>query len=199
MAELSDPNSIRMSYEGNLNPVQISSSRARQTPMGTTFPEQLKAGMAATGNALGSGLSAAGYSLPGAAVLTAAVSKMGTSLDSSSGALSTAPNSTGISVTAGGSGIGSLGSSSGALNTTSSGTNFLNSASGSTTAGTTGGTSSQQLLAATQQMQELNQVFNLQYLQLQENQQSESRQYTALSNIMKTKSDTAKNSLSNLK
>lgn len=66
----------------------------------------------------------------------------------------------------------------------------------SSTGSTTG---SQQLLNATAQLQELNQDFNLQYLNLQENQQAESRQYTALSNVSKTKSDTAKNSLSNVK
>jgi len=48
-------------------------------------------------------------------------------------------------------------------------------------------------------MMEMNQVFNLQYLMLQQNIQAENRQYTTLSNIMKTKHDAAKNALSNLK
>ncbi|KAK3629305.1 hypothetical protein LTR56_013036 [Elasticomyces elasticus] len=43
-----------------------------------------------------------------------------------------------------------------------------------------------------------NQTFNLQYLQLQENQQVENRQFTAVPNVSKTKHDTAKNALSNL-
>jgi hypothetical protein len=64
---------------------------------------------------------------------------------------------------------------------------------------TTGTTSADRLMAASQQMQEMNQEFNLQYLNLQENMQADSRQYTALSNVSKTKSDTAKNSLSNVK
>jgi len=55
------------------------------------------------------------------------------------------------------------------------------------------------MMMATQQMQEMNQTFNLQYLQLQEKMQAENRQYTALSNVMKAKHDTAKNALSNLK
>jgi len=42
-------------------------------------------------------------------------------------------------------------------------------------------------------------MFNLQYLQLQEKMQADNCQYTALSNIMKTKHDTVKNALSNLK
>jgi hypothetical protein len=41
--------------------------------------------------------------------------------------------------------------------------------------------------------------FNLQYLQLQSQMQSENRSYTAVSNIMKTKHDTVKNSISNIR
>ena len=41
--------------------------------------------------------------------------------------------------------------------------------------------------------------FNLQYLQLQSQMQHENREYTALSNIMKTKHDTVKNSISNVR
>jgi len=63
----------------------------------------------------------------------------------------------------------------------------------------TSSTSSQQLLNATYNMQEMNQEFNLQYLNLQQSVQADSRQFTALSNVSKTKSDTAKNSLSNVK
>jgi hypothetical protein len=54
-------------------------------------------------------------------------------------------------------------------------------------------------MMATREMQEMNQMFNLQYLQLQQKIQGENRQFTALSNVMKTKHDTAKNALSNLK
>ena len=58
---------------------------------------------------------------------------------------------------------------------------------------------SQSLMAATQQMQETQMSFNLQYLQLQNQMQNENRQYTAVSNIMKTKHDTVKNSISNIR
>lgn len=83
-----------------------------------------------------------------------------------------------------------------ATTSTATGTS-ANSVDGISSSGST--SSSQQLLNATAQLQELNQDFNLQYLNLQENQQAESRQYTALSNVSKTKSDTAKNSLTNVK
>lgn len=63
-----------------------------------------------------------------------------------------------------------------------------------------GGSDSQnQLLAATKQMQETQMSFNLQYLQLQSQMQQENRSYTAVSNIMKTKHDTVKNSISNIR
>jgi hypothetical protein len=55
------------------------------------------------------------------------------------------------------------------------------------------------LLAATQQMQEAQLSFNLQYLQLQTQMQNENRSYTTVSNIMKTKHDTVKNSISNIR
>ena len=64
----------------------------------------------------------------------------------------------------------------------------------------TGGSDSQnQLMAATKQMQETQMSFNLQYLQLQSQVQNENRSYTAVSNIMKTKHDTVKNSISNIR
>jgi septal ring factor EnvC (AmiA/AmiB activator) len=61
------------------------------------------------------------------------------------------------------------------------------------------GTSQSELLNATKQMQETQMSFNLQYLQLQSQMQHENRSYTAISNIMKTKHDTVKNSISNVR
>jgi hypothetical protein len=55
------------------------------------------------------------------------------------------------------------------------------------------------LLDATKQMQEMQMSFTLQYLQLQNQMQNENRSYTAVSNIMKTKHDTVKNSISNVR
>ena len=62
----------------------------------------------------------------------------------------------------------------------------------------TGNTDSS-LINATKQLQETNLSFNLQYLQLQSQMQQENRSYTAVSNIMKTKHDTVKNSISNVR
>ncbi len=55
------------------------------------------------------------------------------------------------------------------------------------------------LLEATQQMAEIQMSFNLQYLQLQNSMQNENRQFTMVSNIMKTKHDTVKNTISNIR
>lgn len=56
-----------------------------------------------------------------------------------------------------------------------------------------------QMFNATKQLQELNQSFNLQYLMLQQDMQSENRRWTTLSNVMKTKHDTAKNAINNVR
>ena len=55
------------------------------------------------------------------------------------------------------------------------------------------------LMSATKNMQEMNQSFNLQYLQLQQDMQSQNRQFTLVSNIMKVKHDTAKNAINNVR
>jgi len=59
--------------------------------------------------------------------------------------------------------------------------------------------SREQLSQAAKQMQETQMSFNQQYLQLQSQMQRESRSYTAVSNIMKTKHDTIKNSINNIR
>ena len=56
-----------------------------------------------------------------------------------------------------------------------------------------------QLLVATKQMQEIQMSFNQQYLQLQMQMQRENRSYTSVSNIMKTRHDTVKNSIGNIR
>jgi hypothetical protein len=53
--------------------------------------------------------------------------------------------------------------------------------------------------APTRQMQESQVSFSLQYLQLQNAAQNQNRQHTMVSDIMKTKHDTVKNSISNIR
>lgn len=49
------------------------------------------------------------------------------------------------------------------------------------------------------ELQQIQAAFNMQYLRLQSQMQHENRSYTAVSNIMKTKHDIAKNSISNVR
>ncbi len=55
------------------------------------------------------------------------------------------------------------------------------------------------LNSASQQMQEMQMSFNLQLLKLQNKMSHENRQFTMVSNIMKNKHDTAKNSINNIR
>jgi hypothetical protein len=57
----------------------------------------------------------------------------------------------------------------------------------------------EQLTMAAREMQEMNQSFSLQYLQLQQKMQADNRKYTLVSNIMKTKHETAKNAINNIR
>jgi translation elongation factor EF-1beta len=53
--------------------------------------------------------------------------------------------------------------------------------------------------AAVKAMKEMQIAFNLEYLQLQSQIQNEARQYTSISNVMKTNHDTLKNSINNVR
>ncbi len=55
------------------------------------------------------------------------------------------------------------------------------------------------LVEEAKRFQEMSMSFNMQYLALQQKIQDESRRLAMLSNIMKTKHDTAKNSISNIR
>ena len=62
-----------------------------------------------------------------------------------------------------------------------------------------GGSSQGRATHAPRQMQDMNHWFNLQFLQLQQKMQADNRQFTLISNIMKTKHDTAKNAINNVR
>jgi hypothetical protein len=64
-------------------------------------------------------------------------------------------------------------------------------------AGAAGG-SDGDLLDATRTLQRESQAFNVRYLELQESMQRESREFTALTNVMKVKHDTAKAAILNI-
>lgn len=73
------------------------------------------------------------------------------------------------------------------------------SAAGAAVSTATGSAGSQgDLLEATRTMQQEAQAMNLQYLQLQERMQQESREFTTLSNVMRVKHDTARAAIGNI-
>lgn len=84
--------------------------------------------------------------------------------------------------------------SSGAGARTGGGTGSSGSGSGAGGAVGSGG----DILEATRALQLESQSMNLQFLQLQESMQAESREFTALSNVMKVKHDTAKSAINNI-
>jgi hypothetical protein len=48
-------------------------------------------------------------------------------------------------------------------------------------------------------MQEDNQMFNLQYMQLQQEMQSDNRHFSTMSNLLKARHDTAKAAINNMR
>ncbi len=54
-------------------------------------------------------------------------------------------------------------------------------------------------MLATKEMHEMNQSLSLQYLQIQQRLENQNRQFSIMSNIMKTKHDTAKNAIQNVR
>lgn len=158
------------------------STTVRQSPR-TDFGTQVRNGVSAGAGTAGAAIGVAAPFVPGAAVVSAAVS-------GAAGGIS------------GGSGGGAYGG--GAAGGVASGTGpdgiplggpGLNSQTG--TQGS--GNNQQDLLNQTKDMQEMMASFNLQYLQLQEKMQMENRSFSTVSNVMKTKHDTAKSSISNVR
>lgn len=161
----------------NQSSTALSGSFKSQTG-GTAFSAKLASSQSATPTT----------NLGGAAMIMSASSsnRMGTAASNNTsafgagaGALPGMDGSTGGNL--GGSAVGSAGGSSNPIGAAA------------------GGNSQDQLLNATKSMQETQMSFNLQYLQLQSQMQHENRSYTAISNIMKTKHDTVKNSISNVR
>jgi hypothetical protein len=66
------------------------------------------------------------------------------------------------------------------------------------TGGQAAGGSDTDALSAARSLQAESQAFNAQYLQLQEAMQRENREFTALSNVMKVKHDTARAAIGNI-
>jgi hypothetical protein len=167
---------------------EIRRSSRRQTPL-SSFAEQFKQGLATSAGVVSNVAATAGYAIPGGAIVSAA-------LNSAGAVKSTGDDTgnTGVYAQSGTPGLGIPGAG-GGVGESFGGGGPMDAVAGRAAAGDPNA----QMMMATRQMQELNQQFNLQYLQLQEKMQHESRAYTVMSNVMKQKHDTSRNTLSNLK
>ena len=150
-------------------------SDLRQTT-NESFGAKLSQGLSTAANAVGGAAALALPALPGSAVLSAAMS-----------------------------GAANVGSGSAALTAAGAGTTAaspLSAAAGSAGGGIPGipgasaGLNSQ--FDQSKQLFEMQAGFNMKFLELQNNMQQESRTFTAVSNMMKNRTDTAKNSLRNI-
>jgi hypothetical protein len=153
-----------------------SSTTTRQSPR-TDFGTQVRNGVAGGAGAAGAAIGVAAPFVPGAAVVSAAVTGAAGSVQGGGGFAGSSGQ-----VAAGGEQIPFGGPG---LNTP-------------TNAQSTGNPQ-QDMINQTKNMQEMMASFNLQYLQLQERMQAENRSFTTVSNVMKTKHDTAKSSISNVR
>lgn len=157
-----------------------STTSVRRSP-NTDFGTQLRGGIAAGANQLGNAAGVAAPFVPGAAVVSAAVN--------------------GAAAGIGGGGQGAFGATAQSGGSTFVGdVPFSNSSNLSANNGTaSSGSAQQDLMNQTKDMQEMMASFNLQYLQLQEKMQAENRSFSTVSNVMKTKHDTAKSSINNVR
>ncbi len=163
------------------------STTVRQSPR-TDFGAQVRNGVSAGAGTAGAAIGVAAPFVPGAAVVSAAVTGAAGSLGGGGGGSS------------GGYGVGGGGGAGGASGASGADGIPLGGPGLSSNTGTkSSGSSQQDMLNQTKDMQEMMASFNLQYLQLQEKMQMENRSFTTVSNVMKTKHDTAKSSISNVR
>ncbi len=178
--------------------VEIAGSRARQTPK-TDFGTVMETGLVKTANAAMTGANLAAPFIPGGAVLSAASTGVGAVKSTAIGSTGTTQVTSGMSSGINSTYVGAPGETlnGGVVNPAAGGVGGATPTTSAELAAA--GDSSAILMEETKAMQELNQSFNLQYLGLQQEMQSENRQFTTLSNVMKTKHDTAKNAINNVR
>ena len=156
----------------------------RQT-VDTSFAAKLGQGLSTTAGVLGGATQMGASVLPGGAVLSAALAGAG---QQASGA---GVGSSSSALTAAGAGtsnpIAAIQNSVGAGNFNSPAPNVP---------GASSGLNGQ--LSEAHKMFEMQQGFNLQFMELQNKMGHESRQFQTISNVMKNRNDTAKNSIRNI-
>jgi|APLak6261666879_1056058.scaffolds.fasta_scaffold01778_4 hypothetical protein len=167
------------------NRISMNVTVAKQT-QGATFGEKVNAGLHAAGSALSQGASLLGASLPGGAVISAAVSSVSTMAGGSGGGAAAASYAA----------TGVVGFSGGANGATAGGTTVVGAGAAggpnyTAGAGTNPGAYNTDIASMSAQ--------NAQMLQVQMAMQRENTMFSSISNVLKTKHDTAKNSVSNIR
>jgi hypothetical protein len=170
---------INPTGRGSSVQLNTTSTTVRQSPR-TDFGTQMRNGIAAGAGTVGGAVGVAAPFVPGAAVVSAAVTGAGQAMGGGM-----AGGAGGQMGAAGFAGAGDIPMGGPGMNTPVQG------------GGT--GNSQQDMINQTKGMQEMMQSFNLQYLQLQEKMQQENRSFSTISNVMKTKHDTAKASINNVR
>ncbi len=171
---------INPTGRGDSISLNTTSTTVRQSPR-TDFGTQMRNGIAQSAGTVGSAVGVAAPFVPGAAVVSAAVT-------GAAGGLA-----------AGGQSAGGGGAGGGVAMAGSDGIPLGGPGASTQQGGASTGNNQQDLLNQTKGMQEMMASFNLQYLTLQEKMQNENRSFTTVSNVMKTKHDTAKSSINNVR
>jgi hypothetical protein len=152
---------------------------------GVNFGERVSAGLQNTGSAIASGAAMVGGALPGGSIISAAVSSVSNlSGGSRGGSASSAYAATGALSVGGTTSVGASGGVS--TGTTATSANLSGGASSSYT-----GTANTDLAAMTQQ--------NAEMMKVQMAVQQENQMFSSVSNVLKTKHDTVKNTISNVR
>ena len=183
-------------------PVRISSNVdiARQTPK-SDFGDRVSAGLSAAGNAIATGASVMAPLLPGGPILSAAVSSVG----NVSGGSSAGQSTLGAQYSVAGAGVTNLG---GTLSTTVGGTGLPSNTGvaggdgtlGGTFSGTDGSIPIQQAgvgAGATSSVQDMA-AEEGRLLNLQIAMQNENQAWSTVSNVLKVRHDTVKNTIQNV-
>ena len=172
---------------GMPNRISMNVTVPKQT-QGSTFGEKVNAGLHAAGSALSQGASLLGGALPGGAVISAAVSSVGNLAGGAGGGAAAASYAaTGVVGFNGGAGGSAAGGSPVAVGGGSGAGPNLTAG-----AGTNGvGAYNNDIASMSAQ--------NAQMLQVQMAMQRENTMFSSISNVLKTKHDTAKNSVGNIR
>lgn len=174
---------------GMPNRISMNVSVAKQS-QGATFGEKVNAGLQQAGNAVASGAALVGGVIPGAGIVSAAVSSVTN--------LSGMPGGTAASAGYAATGVVNLGSGGGGMSTTVGGGGGSLTTGGVSSPNLSQGVGSNDIGMANNSIAEMSKQ-NAQMMQVQIAMQRENQMFSSVSNVLKTKHDTVKNSISNIR